>query len=73
MDDTTHTLKEVNPANPPAPLDQAAKDEIASLAARQRKANGVLIKAINFVGGQVEDTLKLLPGDARAQLDELAK
>jgi hypothetical protein len=66
-------MKEINPANPPAPLSQAAKDEIAALAARQRRANGVLMTAINYVGGQVEDGLKLLPAGTRGQIDELAR
>lgn len=66
-------LKEINPVNPPAPLDKAARAEIASLATRQRKANGVLMSAINFVGGQVEDGLKMLPKGTRGQIDQLAR
>lgn len=73
MNKTTRTLKEINPANPPAPLDQAARDEIARLALRQRKANGVLMSAINFVGGQVEDGLKMLPAVVRGQVNEVAR
>lgn len=73
MDDQSTVMKEINPADPPAPLTDAAKAEIAALAERQRKANGVLMSAINFVGGQVEDGLKLLPTSARDQIDDLAR
>ncbi len=72
MDDS-ETVIEINPADPPAPLTDAAKTEIAELAARQRKANGVLMSAINFVGGQVEDGLKMLPSSVRDQVDDLAR
>jgi hypothetical protein len=73
MSEQTNTIKEINPANPPVPLSQAARDDIAALAARQRRANGGLMKAINFVGGQVEDGLKMLPAGTRGQIDELAR
>jgi len=66
-------MKEINPADPPKPLSDVAKADIADLAARQRKANGALMTAINFVGGQVEDGLKLLPASARDQIDDLAR
>lgn len=46
---------------------------VAALVGRQRRANGVLMKAINFVGGQVEDGLKMLPKAARAQIDVAAR
>ena len=67
------TMKLVNPDNPPKPLDDAALAQIGALAQRQRRANGVLMKAINFVGGQVEDTLKMLPKGTRKQIDEGAR
>ena len=73
MDDQSTAMKEINPADPPKPLTKAAKAEIAELAARQCKANGVLMSAINFVGGQVEDGLKMLPASARDQIDDLAR
>ncbi len=73
MDANDSIMKEINPANPPPPLTDVARDEIAALALRQRKANGVLMSAINFVGGQVEDGLKLLPVSARSQMDDLAR
>ena len=66
-------MKEINPTNPPVPLSEEARAQIADLAMRKRKANGVLMSAINFVGGQVEDGLKLLPAGTRAQVDELAR
>ena len=73
MDHDDNLLTEVNQSDPPAPLSQSAKDQIAQLAARQKRANGVLMSAINFVGGQVEDGLKLLPAGTRTQVDELAR
>jgi hypothetical protein len=57
---------------PPA-LDDGTRARIAALALRQRKANGVLMKAINFVGGQVEDGLKMLPKPLRDQLNEVTR
>jgi len=57
----------------PTPPDDAAMAQIAALAQRQTRANGVLMKAINFVGGQVEDTLKMLPDVARKQIDAGAR
>lgn len=58
------------------PLDDLSDDaraQIAALVLRQRRANGVLMKAINYVGGQVEDGLKMLPAGARAQIDQAAR
>jgi hypothetical protein len=63
----------VNPENPPEPLTDAACTEIAAIALRQKRANGVLMKAINFVGGQVEDGMKILPKSVRGQIDSAAK
>ena len=54
-------------------LSQDVLDEIAELANRQKRAAGLLMKAINFVGGQVEDTLKLLPDSTRSQVDRAAR
>lgn len=61
------------PDVPPSELPPEAKEGIAALAARQRKANGLLLTAINFVGSQVEDGLKLLPQTVRSQLDDIAR
>jgi hypothetical protein len=66
-------MRDINPVNPTAPLTDAARAEIATIANRQRKANSVLMKAINLVGGQVEGGLKILPASARAQVDDLAR
>ena len=56
-----------------SPLNDAALGEIEGFARRQHNASGVLMKAINFVGAQVEDTLKLLPKSARGQIDAAAR
>ncbi|MEJ6398360.1 EcsC family protein [Yoonia sp. 208BN28-4] len=73
MDMDEKNLKLVNPDHAPAPLTDDAKAQIAALAARQRKANGVLMSAINFVGGQVEDGMKMLPKGVRSQIDGAAR
>lgn len=54
-------------------LTEDARAQVAALVARQRRANGVLMKAINYVGGQVEDGLKMLPASTRTQVDEAAR
>lgn len=66
-------MKVVNPDPPPEPLTGAAMAEIAALAQRQRQANGVLMKAINFMGSQVDDVLRMLPAGARGQIEDAAK
>ncbi|WP_341367052.1 EcsC family protein [Yoonia sp. BS5-3] len=73
MSDADILMKEINPANPPEPLSTAARSEIADLAERQRKANGLLMQAVNFVGGQLEDTLKMLPSASRARVDDVVR
>lgn len=73
MDDAPNAMKEIKPGATPAPLTPDTIAEIAALAARQRRANGALMRAITFVGGQVEDGLKMLPADIRAQLDGVAR
>ena len=60
---------EINPDNPRPPLTDAARAEVVALAARQRRANGLLMKVVNFAGGQVEDGMKLLPKPLRAQVE----
>jgi len=70
MDTDDTDMKLVNPDHP---LDDKAHARITALALRQKRANGVLMKAINFVGGQVEDTLKMLPKGARGQIDDAAR
>lgn len=72
MDKRTVT-DDLMPLAVPAPLDDTARLRIADLATRQRKANGGLMKAINFVGGQVEDGLKMLPKPLRDQLNGITR
>lgn len=67
-----NTLSPVNPDNPPAPLSDAARAQITALAARQHNATGVLMQVVRFLGGQVEDGLKMLPESTRARLDGAA-
>lgn len=66
-------MKVMNPNPVLTPLDDTAVRDIALLVARQKKANGVLMKAVNFVGGQVEDGLKLLPNAVQGQIDRGAR
>lgn len=54
-------------------LPDEAIQQTQALAARQKQANGLLMQAITFVGGQVDDTLRLLPEGARAQIDTAAR
>ncbi|WP_412506025.1 EcsC family protein [Roseovarius sp. SYSU LYC5161] len=72
MTDESETMRLVNPDLPPVPLDDAALAAIAALAARQHAANSLLMQLINFVGGQVEDGLRLLPPEQRARLEAAA-
>lgn len=55
------------------PLDDATREQIKALVLRQQAANGVLMKAINFVGGQVEGGMKVLPQGVRDQIDTAAR
>lgn len=64
-------FKLVNPTT--EPLSDEAQSDITALARRQTAANGVLMTAITFVGGQVDDTLKLLPQGAKTQIDDAAR
>jgi hypothetical protein len=66
-------LKIVNPDDPPPPLGAAEREAIAALAARQARAGGLLMRAVNLVGSSVEDGLRLLPAPVRAQLDRAAR
>ncbi len=63
-------MKEINPK---APLSPEAKEAIAALVARQRRANGLLMKAVNFVGGQVESGLRMMPKGLREQVEKAAR
>lgn len=70
---TQPDLKEVNPDNPPAPLDEAVEAEIAALASRQRRAGGLLMRAVNLLGTSVEDGMRMLPKAVRTQIDRAAE
>lgn len=59
--------------NPDRPLTEEGRGAVAAIAARQRKASSVLMRAITFVGGQVEDGLRMLPKGARDQIDAAAR
>jgi len=65
-------MRVINPSDPPVPLTDAARAQIKALALRQHKASGVLMQVVSFLGGQVEDGLKLLPDKTRAKLDSAA-
>jgi hypothetical protein len=56
-----------------APFDAPARAATIALAARQRAANGPLMKAVTFVGGQVEDGLKIIPKGLRDQIEGAAR
>ncbi|MBE0412915.1 EcsC family protein [Yoonia sp.] len=73
MENAPTSRTDLIPAVQPVPLDDAARQEIALLALRQHRANGVLMKGITFVGGQVEDGLKMLPASTRNQFDAVVK
>ncbi len=71
--ETQPPMRDVTPGPAPVPLDEAAREEIAALVDRQRKAQGLLMQLITFAGGQVEDALKLLPPATRSKLDAAAR
>jgi len=73
MDNDLPEMKLVNPEPALAPLDEIARARVAALAARQYRANGVIMQVVNFVGGQVDDGLKLLPAKTRQQVEGAAK
>jgi len=73
MDTDAPRLIDVNPDNPPAPLTDAARTDVAALAHRQRRANGLFMRLISYAGGQVEDGLKLLPKGLRSQIEGAAR
>lgn len=64
-------MKEINPDTPP--LDDAARAEIAALAARQNRAQGVLMKLIGAIGSQMENGLRVIPGPIRTRIDDIAR
>lgn len=66
-------LTETPPMVPPAPLDDAARADIADLVERQRRARGLLMQVVTFAGNRVEDALRYLPAGARGRLDEAVR
>jgi len=58
---------------PLVPLGEAAQAEIAALAQRQMRAQSLLMQVVTFVGGQVEDGLKLLPQSGRDRIEGAAR
>ncbi|MBL4812877.1 MAG: EcsC family protein [Rhodobacteraceae bacterium] len=66
-------MKLVNPEPKPTPLGGAELAQIQALALRQRRAGGVLMKAVNLAGGQVEDGLNLLPAKTRKLIESRAR
>lgn len=52
------------------PLDPAAEAELRALARRMRRANGPLMRLVNFAGGQVENWLEALPDGAKTALEQ---
>lgn len=66
-------MKVIDPEVILAPFDAEAQSRVTALALRQRKANGLLMRVINFAGGQVEDGLKLLPKGTRSQIEAAAR
>jgi hypothetical protein len=70
---SAHPMKIVNPDNPPAPLGEDGQAVIAALVQRQIRANGTLMKAVTFVGNQIEDGLKIVPKGLRDQIDGAAR
>ncbi len=68
-------MKTVNP-DPDAgmaPFDAEAAAAVRAIALRQRRAGGLLMKAVSLAGGQVEDGMKMLPKGARAQIEKSAR
>lgn len=72
MTDSPDQLRIVNPDDPAVPLTDSARADIKALAQRQHDAMGVLMQVVSFLGGQVEDGLKMLPASTRAKLDAAA-
>ena len=59
--------------NPDKPLTPEARARIAALAKRQKAAGTLLMQLVTYLGGQVEDGMKLLPAPARERLETAAK
>ncbi len=66
------TMNTMNPTDPPVVLTDDANAQIVALATRQHAATGVLMQVVTYLGGQVEDGMKLLPKSARKRLESAA-
>jgi hypothetical protein len=73
MDDRPPDFQIIGTPQGAATLDDVILDEIKALVERQKAANGMLMKGINFVGGQVEGGMKVLPQGVREQIDTAAR
>ena len=73
MNKTPPDFEIISTSQSAAALDNATLDEINALVQRQKATNGVLMKAINYVGGQVEGGMKVLPQGVRDQIDTGAR
>ncbi|MFS4438676.1 EcsC family protein [Paracoccaceae bacterium GXU_MW_L88] len=51
------------------PLTSADRDEIRALAKRAKNANTLMMRAINAMGGQLENVLTALPGPVQRQME----
>ena len=59
--------------NPTNPLDAAGRERGRAWAQRQASANGMLMQVITYVGGQVEDGMKMLPAAFRTKIEGAAR
>jgi len=66
-------MREINPDQPPQPLTEEARADIAALVERQRRARSLLMQVVSFAGGQVEDMMKMVPKGVRGRLDAAAR
>lgn len=73
MDIDDPDLTAARAAVPLAALDAAARSQIAALARRQMRAQGLLMQLVTFVGGQLEDGMKMLPRSSRDRIEGAAR
>jgi len=73
MTQHTEEMIDITPGAKAASLDPEAMDEIAALAARQRAADGLLMKAVTYVGSHVESGLRALPKPAQVQIERTVR
>lgn len=55
------------------PLPDTIDQQVAALAARYRRANGLGIQALNLVGGQAEALMMRIPENLRGRLDDITE